>query len=152
MQLTRHSDYGLRVLTFLALQPPGQLVTMARIEEHFQIPHNHLIKVVQNLVRKGYVYTLRGRGGGLRLGRDAVTVRVGDVVRDMEFSMELVDCDTPACPLAGRCRLKGMFNEALHAFIDSLNRHTLADVVASPRQIEAALNWKSPEIPQRGMP
>ena len=149
MQLTRHSDYGLRVLIFLALQPPGRLVTMARIEEHFEIPHNHLIKVVRHLARRGYVYTLRGRGGGLRLGHDADTVRIGDVVRDMEFSMELVDCSTPACPLVGRCRLKGMFNEALQAFIDSLNRHTLADVVANPRRIEAALNWMPRTIAER---
>lgn len=143
MQLTRHTDYALRVLIFLALQPPGKLIVMADIERHFAIPHNHLIKIVHRLARKGYVFTLRGKGGGLRLHREPDTIRLGTVVQDMENTLELIDCETPACPLEGLCRLKGMLNEASQAFIDVLNRHTLAEVIASPKQIEVALNWVS---------
>lgn len=143
MQLTRHTDYALRVLIFLALQPAEKRIIMADIERHFAIPHNHLIKIVHRLARKGYVFTMRGKGGGLRLDRDPATIRLGEVVQDMENTLELIDCESPICPLEGLCRLKGMLNEAGQAFIDALNRHTLADVIASPKQIEAALNWIS---------
>ncbi len=143
MQLTRHTDYALRVLIFLALQPPQKLVTMAHIERHFSIPHNHLIKIVQRLARKGYVHTLRGKGGGLRLKREAAEIHIGKVVEDMENTLELIDCEKPSCPIHGLCQLKGMLNEASQAFIDTLNRHTLAEVVASPQNIEVALKWGS---------
>ena len=143
MQLTRHTDYALRVLIFLALQPPQKLVVMADIERHFDIPHNHLIKIVQRLARKGYVHTLRGKGGGLRLKRESSAIHLGEVVQDMESTLELIDCEKPLCPLDGLCRLKGILNEASRAFIDVLNRHTLAEVTANPHQIEMALNWVS---------
>lgn len=141
MQLTRHTDYALRVLIFLALQPDEALVTMADIERHFAIPHNHLIKIVQRMGKLGYAHTVRGKGGGLRLGRAANHIRLGDVVRDMESTLELFDCSTPPCALDGSCRLKGILNEAHQAFIDVLDRYTLADVMANPSSIAAALNW-----------
>lgn len=141
MQLTRHTDYALRVLIFLALIHEEERVTMSRIEQHFDIPRNHLIKIVQHLARVGYVDTLRGRSGGLRLARDAAAIKIGDVVRDMETSMQSIDCEHPVCPLRGGCRLKGMLNEAVRAFVDTLNRYTLAEVVAQPRAIEHALNF-----------
>ncbi len=141
MQLTRHTDYALRVLIFLALQPDEKLVTMADIERHFDIPHNHLIKIVQRLGKLGYAHTVRGKGGGLRLGRSAVDIRLGEVVRDMENTLELIDCEKPPCPLDGGCRLKGILNEARQAFVDALNRYTLADVMLNPSPIAAALNW-----------
>lgn len=141
MQLTRHTDYALRVLIFLALQPENKLVTMADIERHFAIPHNHLIKIVQRLGKKGYAHTVRGKGGGLRLGRDATMIRLGEVVLDMESTLELVNCDKPVCPLCGNCNLKFIIDEARHAFVNVLNRYTLADISANPENIEAALNW-----------
>ncbi len=141
MQLTRHTDYAMRVLIFLALQPEQELVTMADIEQHFAIPRNHLIKIVQRLGKLGYVHTVRGKGGGLRQGRAASTIRLGEVVRDMENTLELIDCNKPLCPLHHECRLKCMLNEARQAFIDTLNRYTVADVVSSPETLEIALNW-----------
>ncbi len=139
MHLTRHTDYALRVLIFLALQPPQELVTMADIERHFAIPHNHLIKIVQHLARKGYVHTVRGKGGGLCLEKDAGTIRIGEVVQEMENTLELIDCAKPACPLDGLCLLKDMLNEARQVFIEALNRHTLSEIISSPQQIEIAL-------------
>lgn len=148
MQLTRHTEYALRVLIFLALQPKQKLIIMADIERHFVIPHNHLIKIVQRLAREDYVHTVRGKGGGLRLKRDAATIHLGEVVQDMENTLESIDCEKPICPIHGLCDLKGMLNEASQAFIDTLNRHTLAEVIVNPKQIAAALNWvQSPPDP-----
>lgn len=147
MQLTRHTDYALRVLIFLALQPEQKLVTMADIEQRFAIPRNHLIKIVQRLGRLGYAHTVRGNGGGLRLGRASTAIAVGEVVRDMESTLEIIDCSKPACPLRGDCRLKGMLNEARQAFIDTLNRYTIADAVANPEVLESALNLRPHAAP-----
>ncbi len=145
MQLTRHTEYALRVLIFLALQPKQKLITMADIERHFAIPHNHLIKIVQRLARENYVHTVRGKGGGLRLKRDAATIYLGEVVQDMENTLEIIDCEKPICPIHGLCDLmKGMLNKASQAFINTLNRHTLAEITANPKQIAAALNWVQP--------
>ena len=141
MQLTRHTDYALRVLIFLALQHNQELVTMTDIEQHFDIPRNHLIKIVQRLGKMGYAQTRRGKGGGLRLGKDAAVIRLGDVVQDMENTLELVDCGKPVCPLHEDCRLKRILNEARQAFISVLNQYTIADVIINPGAIEAALNW-----------
>lgn len=152
MQLTRHTDYALRVLIFLALQPENKLVTMADIERHFAIPHNHLIKIVQRLGKKGYAHTVRGKGGGLRLGRDAAGIHLGEVVLDMENNLELVDCYKPACPLSGNCHLKCIINEARQAFIDVLNRYTLADITANPGSIEVMLNWPAHGIQGKDIP
>ena len=146
MQLTRHTDYALRVLIFLALQRKQELVTMAEIEQHFDIPRNHLIKIVQRLGRLGYAQTVRGKGGGLRLGKAITAIRIGDVVEDMESTLELIDCHKPVCPINGDCRLKHMLNEARSAFINVLNQYTLADVVRNPQILETALNWPSDTV------
>jgi Rrf2 family nitric oxide-sensitive transcriptional repressor len=149
MQLTRHTDYALRVLIFLALQKEQELVTMADIERHFGIPRNHLIKIVQRLGKLGYAKTVRGKGGGLRLGREMAAIRLGEVVWDMENTLELIDCHKPVCPIREACRLKPILNEARQAFLDVLNRHTLADVMRDPGMLETALNWPAPLSPSR---
>lgn len=128
MQLTRFSDLGLRVLMYLAHHDRAEPVTIAEIASQFQVPTNHLTKVVNKLGHLGWVHTLRGRHGGLRLGRAATDIRIGDVVRQMEGHEELIDCAGLDCVLTGRCMLQGALNAALQAFYDELNRHTLADV------------------------
>lgn len=147
MQLTRHTDYALRVLIFLALQPEQKLVIMADIERHFVIPRNHLIKIVQRLAKLGYAHTVRGKRGGLRLGRPPESIRIGEVVCDMETTLEIIDCNKPVCPLLGDCRLKGMLDDARQSFIETLNRYTLSDIIANPQSFETALNWNSQQQP-----
>ena len=93
-----------------------------------QVPTNHLTKVVNKLGHLGWVSTLRGRHGGLRLGRPAAEIRVGDVVQQMEGHEQLIDCAGLGCVLTGGCLLRGALNAALRAFYAELNRHTLADV------------------------
>lgn len=141
MHLTRYTDYSLRVLIFLALQDADRLVTINDIASHFDIPRNHLIKIVHQLGKGGYLFTVRGRNGGLRLGRPAAEIVLGEVVRYAEPTLDLVDCNEPACPLTAGCRLKTILNEARDAFLDTLDQHTLADLMQKPRQLQSLLHW-----------
>jgi len=133
MRLTLHSDYSLRVLIFLTLKR-GQQATIPEIAQAYQISRGHLMKVVHELGKLGYVATLRGRGGGLTLGKPAGSIRIGDVLRKTEDSLALVECFTKpepgaGCRIEGACRLKGVLAEAQRAFFDTLDKYTLADLV-----------------------
>lgn len=141
MQLTHYTDYGLRVLMFLALQADDRLITITEISEHFTIPRNHLVKIVQRLGQLGYIQTVRGKGGGMRLGRPAEEIGVGSVVRDLESTLDIVDCSKPPCPLNGGCALKGILDEAQQAFLHSLDAYTLADLTPRPRALRQRLQW-----------
>ncbi|RIL08191.1 MAG: Rrf2 family transcriptional regulator [Proteobacteria bacterium] len=136
MQLTYFSDYTLRVLTYLALEPE-RLVTIEEIARRFDISKAHLMKVVHHLGLRGYVETVRGRRGGLRLARRPEEIGVGDVIRSTEESMALVECFDPGrslCAIEPACGLRGVLHEALAAFLAVLDRHTLADLVARRRR------------------
>lgn len=136
MQLTRYSDYSIRVLIYLALDPE-RLVTIEEIARSYDISRAHLMKVVHQLGLRGYVETVRGRGGGLRLAQRAEDVRVGDVVRSMEQNMDLVECFDPAtsqCAIEPSCGLRSVLREALAAFLAVLDRYTIADLVARRRK------------------
>lgn len=134
MQLTRYSDYSFRVLIYLALDP-GRLATIDEIASHYGISKAHLTKVVHELGLRGYVETVRGRGGGLRLARPAEAIGVGELVRDSEASLALVECFEPrgACVIEPACGLRPVLQEALAAFLAVLDRYTLADLVARRR-------------------
>ena len=141
MQLTHYTDYSLRVLIFLSLENEQRLVTINEIAEHFSIARNHLIKVVQRLGQLGYIITVRGKGGGIRLGKAAQDILIGQVVKDMEANLEVIDCSKPPCPLHGNCQLKGLLDEAQEAFLAVLNKHTLAELTQQPEQIQTLLDW-----------
>ena len=141
MQLTRYSDYSLRVLIFLAVEP-GRLVTIEEIARGYDVSKAHLMKVVHQLGLRGYVETVRGRGGGLRLARPAEEIAVGDVLRSTEESMALVECFGPTsggCAIEPACGLRPVLQEALAAFLAVLDAYTLADLVARRRKPLARL-------------
>jgi len=143
MQLTRYTDYSLRVLIFVALREEGEQATINEICDHFGMPRNHLIKVVQHLGQLGYLRTQRGKGGGLRLGKPAQAIGVGEVVRAMEPNLDIVDCSTPDCPLNSECRLRTVLDEAMEAFLAVLSRYTLADLITHPAQLLSLLDLGS---------
>ena len=136
MRLTLHSDYALRTLIFLGLRPQ-RLVSIAEIAKAYRISENHLTKVVHRLGQAGFVETLRGRGGGLRLARPPEEIRIGDVVRATEEDLALVTCFAPdgtplpgvGCAISGACRLQGALAEALGAFMAVLDGRTLRDML-----------------------
>ncbi|MEX2631364.1 MAG: Rrf2 family transcriptional regulator [Tistlia sp.] len=149
MQLTRHSDYALRLLMRLAIEPRG-LVTIQEVASDYRISRNHLMKIALELGREGFIETVRGRGGGLRLGRPAAEICIGAVVRTTEDSFALVECFDAAhnrCVITGACRLRGALREALEAFVAVLDGYTLADLVARPDALWSSLRAPAPALP-----
>jgi Rrf2 family transcriptional regulator, nitric oxide-sensitive transcriptional repressor len=132
VQLKQYTDFGLRALIALALNP-GERLTVTDISKAYGISRHHLMKVVVRLAELGYVETIRGKGGGVRLARPPGEIRIGTVVRQMEAELAVVEClKKPGgpCPIATACRLKGMLRAATREFIDSLDKHTLRDLLA----------------------
>ncbi|EGG99788.1 Nitrite-sensitive transcriptional repressor NsrR [gamma proteobacterium IMCC2047] len=128
MQLTRHTDYAFRVLIYLSSVEEGKLSTVGEIAEIFQVPINHLTKVVQQLGKAGFIITLRGKNGGIRLAHDPESILLGSVVRAMEATLDPVNCSQPLCRLKINCRLKPILNRAIQSFIETLDEYTLADI------------------------
>ena len=140
MQLTLHSDYALRVLIHLAVHRERR-VTAEEIARAYGISHTHLTKVVQRLGHEGFVETIRGRGGGLRLAREPETIGLGQVIRVTE-SLALVECfgpDPEACVITPVCGLRVALGEALEAFLGVLDEKSLADVVRRPGSLRRRL-------------
>jgi Rrf2 family transcriptional regulator, nitric oxide-sensitive transcriptional repressor len=132
MRLTRFSDIGLRVLIYLerAGERPHP-VTVAEIGKQFDIPLNHLVKVVGQLAKLGWVQATRGRNGGLRLAADPALLTIGQVLRKLEGEEdELVDCEGTDCALKLDCQLRGMLRAGMRAFYEAMDRYTLAHATA----------------------
>ena len=131
MQLTIFTDYGLRALMFLAAHRE-KMCNVREVSEHYGVSYNHMVKVVHRLVQLGYVESTKGKGGGIRLAKGAEKNRLGDLVRMLEPNMDIVECfnrDTNTCRVTESCQLKHYLFAAKQAFLESLNRHTLGDVV-----------------------
>ncbi|MGH8134115.1 MAG: Rrf2 family transcriptional regulator [Steroidobacteraceae bacterium] len=128
MQLTRFTDYALRVLLFVGKQD-GRMCTMGEIAAFYRISPEHLRKVVHRMAKLGYLSSTRGRGGGLTLGREPARIRIGGLVLELEKDMSIVDCHALECRLHGGCSLKTALDRAGHAFIAALNEVTLADLL-----------------------
>jgi Rrf2 family transcriptional regulator, nitric oxide-sensitive transcriptional repressor len=145
MRLTSYTDYTLRTLIYLALCP-NRLATIATIAESYGISENHLMKVVHQLGVAGYVDTVRGKNGGLRLAKPPEDINVGEVVARMEPDMELVACfgDSGICAIQPSCVLKGALAEALDAFTAVLDRYTLADLIAPRTKLTGLLKNNRP--------
>lgn len=141
MRLTLFTDYALRILMFLAARP-GNLVTIREIAERYGISENHLMKIVHQLGKDGFIETVRGRQGGMRLAVNPDTINIGDIVRRYEEDMRLVECfdsKTNTCPIAGACALTGVIGEALGAFLAALDRKTLADIMRESPKLKRKL-------------
>lgn len=145
MHLTRYTDYGLRVLIYLAAKSEG--ATVSEIAQSYGISRNHLVKVAHRLGQLGYIETTRGKSGGLRLVRAPSDINVGSVVRDMEPNFHLVECfNQPGntCPITPVCKLKGVLFEAERAFMAALSAHTLADLTVNRDALMRLLNQDRP--------
>jgi Rrf2 family transcriptional regulator, nitric oxide-sensitive transcriptional repressor len=126
LRLTRFSDYAIRVMLYLAAHTE-RLCSIAEIAKAHDISQNHLMKVVSDLAASGYIQSLRGRGGGIRLARPAQDINIGKLLRHTEGEIDLVGCST--CKLKGACRLPGPLDLALDAFFAVLEAYTLAQVM-----------------------
>jgi Rrf2 family transcriptional regulator, nitric oxide-sensitive transcriptional repressor len=144
LHLTRYTDYSLRVLIYLAARP-DRFGTIQGIADAYGISRNHLMKVVQALNHRGYIDTVRGKGGGMHLRLAPAKIGIGRVVRDMESDLELVECFGAAnqCVITPECALKGVLADALQAFVDVLDRYTLADLVRQPEPLRRLLRVRT---------
>ena len=146
MKLTSFSDYTLRTLIYLALDPRRQ-ATVAELAEKFSVPANHMTKVVHRLGQQGDIATQRGQRGGLRLARPADQINIGAILRRTEPDFEMVPCFTEAdtCVISPHCILQHKLEEATAAYLAVLDACTLADLVA-PRSALASLLELRPAV------
>ncbi|WGS48281.1 Rrf2 family transcriptional regulator [Paraburkholderia sp. D15] len=151
MRLTDYTDYSLRVLLYLAVRGEG-LSTIQDISDAYGISKNHLMKVVQQLGELGWVETVRGRNGGLRLADRSSALTIGEIVRATESDFALVGCfpdqqgERRNCVITAQCGLRGVIESARNAFLAELDRHTIGEV-SQPHGPLAALLGLSSYIP-----
>lgn len=134
MRLTQFTDYALRLLIHAA-QHPERLVTIEETAAVHQISRSHLMKIANHLTREGFLKAVRGRSGGLTLGKAAKDIVLGHVVRATEPDFAMLECfglEAKDSSLSPESRLRDILTDALSAFMDEMDRHTLADLVADP--------------------
>ena len=136
MQLTKHTDFALRCLMYVGALPAGDTVTISEVSEKFFIPRNHLMKIVNQLSKLGYVESIRGSKGGIRLGLEASEINLAQVVTDFEARITPVNCEKPLCLMEGQCKLQRVFFEAHNAFFDVLKSYSLADLLQGSSSIQ----------------
>lgn len=141
MELNQFTDYSLRTLIFVALHD-GEISSIKQIAGAFAISENHLVKVVHKLGKLGYLKTIRGRNGGVRLAMQPEAIGVGEVVRAVE-SFGMVECVPPregTCCLAGVCALQTGLQKATQAFMAELDKLTVADLIGNRAQLSSRLD------------
>lgn len=140
MQLSRFTDYSLRVLLYLAIND-SKRGTLHEIADFYPISLEHLRKVVHELSKKGYVNTFQGKSGGVELARNPASIKVGEVIKHFEGHKTFIDCTGIDCRLAGVCTLKKALLEGQRALFEKLNEYTLADLVkAKPQMVKLLVN------------
>jgi len=141
VRLTRYTDYSLRVLIHLALHDE-RLCSIGEISRTYEISHNHLMKVANALARDGFIETVRGRAGGMRLARQPDKISVGEVVRRTEEGFELADCS--GCALSPACGLTGVLAEGMRAMMAVFDSYTIADLLTDKEAMRRLMNRQSP--------
>jgi len=139
MQITRYTDISLRVLMYLASKP-DDIFSISHLSSNYSASNNHMVKVVHNLVKLGYLESIRGRNGGVRLNRKPQDVTVSEVVRKTENHDNVIDCAAANCPLHPRCSLTGVLHKANEAFYAELEGTTLADLISDNPGLKKLVN------------
>lgn len=112
--------------------PSENSASVKEIAEHYGISRNHLVKVVHRLSQLGYIETTKGKGGGIKIAKRMDELRLGDLIKQLEPSMNMVECfdaKTNTCRITRSCQLKHYLFEATQDFINTMNKYTLADTV-----------------------
>ncbi len=139
MQLTQHTDFGLRLLIVLA-RSDGSPIALPQFAADQRLSYHHVAKVAQALVHEGFLISYRGRSGGVTLARAPEDIRLGDVVRALEPGLRLADCGN--CALRDDCTTSGVLVDALGAFLAVLDARTLAE--AARPGLPAHPGWTTP--------
>jgi Rrf2 family nitric oxide-sensitive transcriptional repressor len=145
MELTLYTDYALRVLMYLSVRGETRS-NISDIAQRYHISRNHLVKVVHGLARGGFIQSYRGKGGGIALAREPREIGIGDVVRHTEGPLRPAECFRGAenqCVITGACMLTGILREACDNFLATLDRYTLADLLAKRSRLNRQLHLRS---------
>lgn len=142
MQLSRFTDYSLRVLFYVASHS-DQRCTLAEIAQFYDISIEHLRKVVHSLSKAEYLATFRGKNGGILLNRTPSEINIGEVVSHTEGMNPLIDCEAQHCCLSGLCSLEHALYEAQKAFFSTLHKYTLADLLSKPEMRQQLISVHS---------
>ncbi|MGJ8686405.1 MAG: Rrf2 family transcriptional regulator [Spongiibacteraceae bacterium] len=129
MQLTKQTDFAFRTLIYLAHAPAGELQQIRKICEYYDVPQNHISKIVVKLAKLGWVRAVRGKGGGICLGADPSAINLAAVVREFESVFAAVNCEEPLCQIAPNCHLQGILAAAMQGFLDALSQYSLSDLI-----------------------
>ncbi|GAA6209630.1 Rrf2 family transcriptional regulator [Cognatishimia sp. WU-CL00825] len=152
MRITKRTNIAMRILMFCAVHK-GRLVTKAEIADVCRSSEHHLAQVVNQLAQLGYLKTLRGRCGGIELGRDAKTIKVGEIFREIDGDASEVSCFADvddSCPLVDACRLRDALAVAVGAFYASLDDVSLDALVCDNSALRQILSPR-PCVSQMGL-
>lgn len=141
MELSKFSDYSLRMLLYLGLNP-DRLVSLVEIADAYSISRNHLVKISNHLAKMNLVRATRGKGGGLQLSKAPEEINIGEIVRSTEGHSPLVECFDPSnntCCIIKSCTLKGVLKKAEKAFYAELDQHTLKSLLRNKAGLTLAL-------------
>ena len=128
MQLNKFTDYALRLLMYIS-RPRDTPYTIAEIARDLHVSQNHLVKIVHFMGKQDWIITTRGKGGGIRLNAETLNLNLGHIVRILQGNNQIVECNTPSCVLRSNCGLKGILDQALEQFYQSLDHYRLVDVL-----------------------
>jgi len=128
MQLSSFTDYSIRVLIYLSTLENDKLTKIVTVSEHYCISKNHLVKVVHKLGQLGYIETIQGKNGGIKLKMPAKELNIGQIIRQLE-PLELLNCDVSFCYISPACRLKKYLIDAKEVFLKELEKYTIDDLV-----------------------
>lgn len=151
MKLTIYTDYSLRVLIYLTTLSENEKTNIKEIAEAYSISKNHLMKVIYQLGKIGFIETTRGRNGGIRLALRPEEINIGTVVRHTEDDFNLVECFNPehnTCAISPACKLKGVLQQALKAYLEVLDQFTLADLTHNQSLLKELLQQDKGDIPK----
>lgn len=146
MRLTSYTDFGLRALLYLATLPRGELSSVAKVSALYDVSRNHMVKVINQLVKLGYLGSQRGKNGGIWLAVAPEDVNVGAVIRELEGNLTGIDCGSPICHIVSVCLLKGALKEAMNAFLCVMDNYTLADLLANKVELQQAFGQLIPTL------
>jgi Rrf2 family nitric oxide-sensitive transcriptional repressor len=132
MQLTKQTDYAFRVLIYLGSKNKDDITTIKAISDSFDISKNHLMKVVQKLVNHGFIQSIRGPNGGIKLGKDKKEINLRQVIELMEVTLKPVNCDVPACRIQQSCELRKFLDQAQTKYLEYTEQFTLEDLITQP--------------------
>jgi len=146
MRLTSYTDYALRILMYVGLK--AERSTITEISQAYGISRNHLVKIVHDLGGRGYLQTMRGKHGGICLAKPALEIKLGQLIRELEDDMRLVQCfdfeSVDRCRIEPACVLRHVLHGALDVFLQELDRYTLADLLVPNRSLAKLLTLPSP--------